>query len=174
MAYAVGKKALGQCDRCGFSYKLNTLQYQIEDGKRNGLRVCYDCLDEDQPQLKIGEVNTNDPQNLYNARVDTGKTNSTSYSANSALVLRDYLTSSLGMNISSTEIDDTSFITAANVCDEDVTLADGSSEKRYEANGMIDTAVEPVSIINGDVAASGLEDGDLFKDMATCSAFKAI
>ena len=81
MAYAVGKKALGQCDRCGFSYKLNTLQYQIEDGKRNGLRVCYDCLDEDQPQLKIGEVNTNDPQNLYNARVDTGKTNSTSYAA---------------------------------------------------------------------------------------------
>ena len=81
MAYARASKALGQCDRCGFSYKLNTLQYQIEDGKRNGLRVCYDCLDEDQPQLKIGEVNTNDPQNLYNARVDTGKTKSTSYAA---------------------------------------------------------------------------------------------
>ena len=31
--------------------------------------------------VKIGEVNTNDPQNLYNARVDTGKTNSTSYAA---------------------------------------------------------------------------------------------
>ena len=34
MAYARGKKALGQCDRCGFTVKLNELQYEIFDGKR--------------------------------------------------------------------------------------------------------------------------------------------
>tara|TARA_R100001082_G_scaffold66430_1_gene37530 strand:- start:277 stop:618 length:342 start_codon:yes stop_codon:yes gene_type:complete len=81
MAYAKASKALGQCDRCGFSYKLNTLQYQIEDGKRNGLRVCFDCLDEDQPQLKLGEIDTSDPQNLYNARVDTSRAGSTTYAS---------------------------------------------------------------------------------------------
>ena len=81
MAYARASKALGQCDRCGFSYRLNTLQYEIEDGKRNGLRVCHECLDEDQPQLKLGQVNTSDPQNLYNARVDTGRAISTRYSS---------------------------------------------------------------------------------------------
>ena len=79
MAYARASKALGQCDRCGFSYKLNTLQYQIEDGKRNGLRVCYDCLDEDQPQLKIGEVDTADNQSLFNPRPDRGEKSSTEY-----------------------------------------------------------------------------------------------
>ena len=36
MSYAAGKKALGDCDRCGFTYKLNNLQYEIEDGIRNG------------------------------------------------------------------------------------------------------------------------------------------
>ena len=58
MSYALGKKALGDCDRCGFTYKLNDLKYEIEDGIRNGLRVCDDCLDIANPQLKICEVNT--------------------------------------------------------------------------------------------------------------------
>jgi|TARA_R110000824_G_scaffold104804_2_gene248507 hypothetical protein len=81
MAYARASKALGQCDRCGFSYKLNTLKYEIENGKRNGLRVCKECFDEDQPQLKLGQLNIVDPQNLYNPRVDTGEANSTRYYA---------------------------------------------------------------------------------------------
>ena len=81
MAYARGKKALGQCDRCGFTCKLSELQYEIFDSKRNGLRVCYECLDEDQPQLKLGELNIVDPQNLYNPRVDSGEVESTSYYA---------------------------------------------------------------------------------------------
>lgn len=79
MSYALGKKALGDCDRCGFTYKLNDLKYEIEDGIRNGLRVCDDCLDIDHPQLKIGEVNTSDNQSLYNPRPDRGEKSSTEY-----------------------------------------------------------------------------------------------
>ena len=79
MSYAVGKKALGDCDRCGFTYKLKDLRYEIEDGIRNGLRVCDDCLDIDHPQLKIGEVNTSDNQSLYNPRPDRGEKSSTEY-----------------------------------------------------------------------------------------------
>ena len=45
------------------------------------MRVCYDCLDEDNPQLKLGELNIVDPQNLYNPRVDTGEKESTTYVA---------------------------------------------------------------------------------------------
>ena len=81
MAYARASKALGQCDRCAFTYKLNDLKYEIYDGIRNGLRVCMECLDEDQPQLKLGELNIVDPQNLYNPRVDTGEEESTTYFA---------------------------------------------------------------------------------------------
>jgi hypothetical protein len=79
MAYARASRALGDCDRCGFTYKLNELRYQIEDSKRNGLRVCNECFDEDQPQLKLGELNISDPQSLYDPRVDRGKSESTTY-----------------------------------------------------------------------------------------------
>ena len=77
--YAQGKKALGLCDRCGFTYKLNTLKYEIVDSKRNGLRVCNECFDQDQPQLKLGNINTSDNQGLFDPRIDTGKQSSTSY-----------------------------------------------------------------------------------------------
>ena len=93
MSYALGKKALGDCDRCGFTYKLKDLKYEIEDGIRNGLRVCDDCLDIDHPQLKIGEVDTSDNQSLYNPRPDRGEKSSTEYYgfnpvAGTGLVLR--------------------------------------------------------------------------------------
>lgn len=76
MAYATGKKALGICDRCGFTYKLNELRYETENKVRNGLRVCYTCYDPDQPQLDVNLVSTIDPQTLYDARVDTGEASS--------------------------------------------------------------------------------------------------
>ena len=79
--YAQGKKALGICDRCGFSFKLNNLKYEILDSKRTGFRVCNECFDEDQPQLKLGQINTSDKQSLYNPRVDTGEEESTTYFA---------------------------------------------------------------------------------------------
>ena len=74
--YAQGKKALGICDRCGFSFKLNNLKYEILDSKRTGFRVCNQCFDEDQPQLKLGQIDTSDKQSLYNPRVDTGEADS--------------------------------------------------------------------------------------------------
>jgi len=79
MSYAVGSKALGICDRCGFSYKLNELKYEIENETRNGLRVCNNCFDPDQPQYQVGKLNTSDSQALFNARPDSGEKDSTVY-----------------------------------------------------------------------------------------------
>lgn len=79
MAYAAGKKALGICDRCGFTYKLKDLKYEIQDSIRNGLRVCPECFDIDHPQLKIGEVDSSDNQSLFNPRPDRGRKSSTEY-----------------------------------------------------------------------------------------------
>ena len=79
MAYAAGKKAIGICDRCGFTYLLSQLKYQIENQRRNGLRVCPECLDEDQPQLQLGKIKHTEAIALYNPRVDTGKKSSESY-----------------------------------------------------------------------------------------------
>ena len=68
------------------------------------------------------------------------RTTSTAYSKNSALILRDYLTNTeYGVGATSDEVDDASFITAANVCDENVSLAAGGTEKRYESHGVVDS-----------------------------------
>ncbi len=77
--YAAGKRALGLCDRCGFTYRLNDLTYEVEDQHLNGLRVCSTCKDEDNPQLQLGEINVNDPQSLWDPRPDLGEVSSTEY-----------------------------------------------------------------------------------------------
>lgn len=63
------------------------------------------------------------------------RTNSTAYSDNAALCLRDYLVSEYGLN--DDDIDDVAFQAAANECDVDVDLAGGGTEKKYTMNGRI-------------------------------------
>lgn len=69
--------ALGLCDRCGFSFRLNELHWEIFDERPNGLRVCSVCLDVDNPQLQLGRMKVDDPQSLLDPRPDTGKLGST-------------------------------------------------------------------------------------------------
>ena len=83
------------------------------------------------------------------------RTGTTAYSRNPALILRDYMTTTLGMNMPTAKIDDTSITTAANVCDEDQALSDGGTEKRYTADGMIDTGVNPRQNINDILSSMG-------------------
>lgn len=77
----------------------------------------------------------------------------TTWTANAALCARDYLTSSYGFNCASTEINDDYFSAAANVCDENVTLTTGGTQKRYTVNGVLDTAASPLDNLNALVAA---------------------
>jgi hypothetical protein len=67
-------------------------------------------------------------------RVFDPRTSTTAYSNNAALCVRDYITSGYGLNDGT--IDDTVFSAAANICDENVTLAGGGTEKRYTINGV--------------------------------------
>lgn len=69
--------ALGLCDRCGFSYRLNQLHVEFYDERPNGLLVCRPCLDKDQPQLQLGRIKVDDPQSLLNPRPDVGVQGST-------------------------------------------------------------------------------------------------
>ena len=63
------------------------------------------------------------------------RTSTTAFSANAALCIRDYLVDARGLGDSA--IDNTSFTAAANVCDENVSLSGGGTEKRYTINGVI-------------------------------------
>lgn len=69
--------ALGLCDRCGFTFKLNQLREEIWDQRPNGLLVCDVCLDQDQPQLQLGRMKVDDPQALLDPRPDVGVPGST-------------------------------------------------------------------------------------------------
>tara|TARA_R110000824_G_scaffold69136_7_gene178093 strand:+ start:2150 stop:4771 length:2622 start_codon:yes stop_codon:yes gene_type:complete len=68
------------------------------------------------------------------------RTGATGYSSNPALVLRDYMITTFGMNLDEALIDDTRVSAAANICDEDVTLVEAGTENRFECHGMVDTA----------------------------------
>ena len=77
------------------------------------------------------------------------RTSTTAYSNNPALVLYDYLTDTrFGLSVSADEIDTTSFTTVANICDEDIALSGGGTENRYEANGIVYSNIEPMTVID--------------------------
>lgn len=77
--FASSPWALGLCDICGFRRPLSQLQYYVYDQRPNGLRVCRDCLDKDNPQLQLGRVSLVDPISLFDPRPDIDKLPSTSY-----------------------------------------------------------------------------------------------
>jgi|TARA_R110002020_G_scaffold27859_8_gene89503 hypothetical protein len=62
--YAVGNKALGLCDRCGFQYK-----YQQLKKEWNGAKTCPDCFETKEPQLKP-LPHAADAEALYEPRPD--------------------------------------------------------------------------------------------------------
>jgi len=68
------------------------------------------------------------------------------YSTNPALCLRDYLASDYGFKSASSDFDDTSFITAKDVCDETVSARDGGTT-RFTMNGVVDTAKPKADVL---------------------------
>jgi hypothetical protein len=93
-------------------------------------------------------------------KVYNPSTLATAYSANPALCLRDYLLDAdLGMGMDASEIDDTSVIAAANICDGQVEIKPVTSpatyENRYECNGQAVTSSTPDSIIGQILSSMG-------------------
>jgi hypothetical protein len=68
--FASGKKAIAECDRCGFRYKLKELREIVIKTKNTNILVCPTCWEPDQPQLQLGMYPVNDPQALRNPRRD--------------------------------------------------------------------------------------------------------
>lgn len=68
MGFATGKHALGICDRCGFSFKLNSLRFQQVDGRMTALKVCRSCLDIDNEQWQVRLLDLTDNEALRDPR----------------------------------------------------------------------------------------------------------
>ena len=70
-----------------------------------------------------------------------GAWNELGYTSNPALILLDYIRDEkYGLGESISNIDLQSFVDAADVCDEDVNLDGGGTQKRYTCDGVLDTS----------------------------------
>lgn len=96
---------------------------------------------------------------IYDPRTDT-----TGYTANAALCAADYIaTDNIGLGAAyGDEILTDDLIEAANICDEDVNLLGGGTEKRYEANGTFETDETPfenLKALTGAMAGAAITQG---------------
>lgn len=111
------------------------------DHKLSGVAYLYVVLNWSQEKFPQGIPNIKAKirgKKLYDPRTST-----TYWSENTALAARDYILHPHGVGATSSEIDEASFIAAANICDEPVTLAAGGTEPRYTCNGVVDLGMLP-------------------------------
>lgn len=88
------------------------------------------------------------------------RTGLTAWSDNSALCIRDYLVNASGLNAKPSEIDETSFIAAANICDEWVLSSTPVSIISSELSATIDTFTIYTGPTTGGSLGHNLRTGD--------------
>jgi len=69
--YASGKHAIAMCDICARQVKYTSLKKYIYNQRWNGLLVCEECFDIDNPQLQIGKYVRGEAIALENPRTDS-------------------------------------------------------------------------------------------------------
>tara|TARA_R100001460_G_scaffold1364_2_gene5283 strand:+ start:3720 stop:4067 length:348 start_codon:yes stop_codon:yes gene_type:complete len=69
--FASGKRALGVCDICGFTFLLRELRKLVKKGQLVNIKACPECWNGDHPQNRLGEFPVDDPQALRDPRPDT-------------------------------------------------------------------------------------------------------
>lgn len=70
------------------------------------------------------------------------------YSDNAALLILDYFTHPDGHGVARAAIDEASFITAANICDEFVPLKSGGVERRFRASATYSFDEQPAEVLD--------------------------
>jgi len=140
-------KHLGKSDQEADYFLQNETSWQSTD-RLQGVAYVYLKLTFDNdlfgstgiPQInfdikgkKLSHPNTNNANPLY--------------SDNPALCIYDYLTNNIyGRSIAIADIDSTSFIAAANECNQEVTVGD-KTQKKYTCNGILATNQTPLKAI---------------------------
>lgn len=123
--------------------------YQFKGLAVLGVRAVFD-------QDKFPQGLPNFTAKVRGKKVYDPRTSTTAYSTNAALCIRDYLTNTeFGLGATAAEIDDSAFSTAADVCDENVSLAAGGTEKRYTINGAFSSGEKPKDVLGKMLTACG-------------------
>ncbi len=114
--------------------------------KLSGIAYIYIRLEYDSDIFPNGLPNVS--AQIKGKKLFDFRDSSTAFSSNPALCLFDYLTDTrLGLGISTSSIDTTSFTTMANLADTDITLSGGGTENKYETHGIVYNDIAPMNII---------------------------
>lgn len=127
------KKHLGATSQLG-DPDLEAESNQIDSNFRGqGIAYLYVRLEYDQDVFANGIPTFT--ALIKGKKVYDPRTGLTVYSSNAALCIRDYLLADYGL--ADTSVSSAVFTASANVCDENVALSVGGTEKRYSMNGIV-------------------------------------
>jgi len=141
------KKHLGSDTQLADAELIEKISKWTSNHRLRGIAYLYITMDYDADAFPNGIPNIS--AEVRGKKVLDFRTGSTAFSSNPALCVYDYLTDTkLGLGISTDNLDTTSFTTMANLCDENVTLAGGGTEKRYTCNGVVYSNNTPMHILN--------------------------
>lgn len=147
------KKILGSSSQAADPDLVDEVDVWTASHRLLGICYLYVRLEFDPDVYPSGIPNIKalvDGKKLYDPR-----DSSTVFSHNPALAIRDYLKSTYGLSSSDEELHDASFIAAANICDENVNLAAGGTQKRYTSDGVIDLGSKPIDILEDLLTSCG-------------------
>ena len=68
--FASDKNAIGECDICGFRYKLRELRGLVVNSILTSTKACPTCWNPDHPQNSLGKYPVDDPQAIKAPRPD--------------------------------------------------------------------------------------------------------
>ena len=149
------KKHLGTDDQSADSDLVSESDGKwTNDHKLSGIAYIYVRLKFDADAFPNGLPNIS--AIVQGKKVYDPRTTNTAYSTNPSLCIRDYLTDSkYGFGASSDEIDDTSFTTAANICEESISLREGGTENKYTLNGTFESNSTPKQTLENLLTSMG-------------------
>ena len=149
------KKHLGTSTQAADADLVSDISQWTTDHRIRGKAYIYVRLDFDNDVFPSGIPNIT--CEVEGKKVFDPRDSSTAFSSNPALCIRDYLTdTTYGLSCGTSEIDDTSFTSAANTCDENVTITNPSgTEKRFTCNGTFETSQSPKNILENFLSTTG-------------------
>lgn len=129
------KKHLGASDQTADSDLVNEHPNWTVDHRARGICYAYVRLEYDANIFdRIPKITAE----IKGKKIYDPRTEETVFSNNAALCIRDYIVSEYGLNASNDEVDDTFFSAAANTCEEQVELADGTFQDRYTCDTVLE------------------------------------
>lgn len=144
------KLHLGASDQTADSTLVAESAHWTSAHRLRGISYLYVRMEYDTDSFPDGIPNftaTIKGKKVYDPRNST-----TAWSANPALCIRDYLTSSYGLSEAVANIDDALVATAANVCDQTNTIANTT---RYTCNGGFTTGSTPYEMLSSLLTSMG-------------------